>query len=56
MTLIWTILIAWLALQLPLGILLGKSIELGMGEPATGDARDRTQRRGDRRTRLVLVR
>src|SRR5215470_10682444 len=33
MTLTWTIIIAWLALQLPLVMLAGKCIKLGMGEP-----------------------
>ena len=29
MTVTWTILIAWLAIQLPLGILIGKTIKFG---------------------------
>jgi hypothetical protein len=28
---IWTILLAWLALQIPLGMLIGKSIKFGTG-------------------------
>jgi len=34
MTIMWTIIIAWLALQLPLGMLIGKSIRFGMEEQA----------------------
>ena len=34
MTAMWTIIIAWLAIQLPLGILIGKTIKFGTVEPA----------------------
>jgi hypothetical protein len=30
MTLTWTIILAWLALQLPLGAIIGRSIRFGM--------------------------
>jgi hypothetical protein len=38
MTLVWTIIAAWLALQLPLGMLVGKSIKFGMGGPVVDNA------------------
>jgi hypothetical protein len=31
MTMMWTIIIAWLAIQLPLGVLIGKVIKFGTG-------------------------
>jgi len=33
MTLTWTMVAIWLALQVPLGMLVGKSVKLGMEEP-----------------------
>jgi hypothetical protein len=59
MTLTWTIAAIWFAIQLPLGILVGRSIKLGMEEPvgATGvgarhgSARRRSRRRGLRWSR-----
>jgi hypothetical protein len=33
MTQRWTIIILWLAIQVPLGILLGRCIKLGMAAP-----------------------
>jgi hypothetical protein len=36
MTVMWTIIIAWLVIQLPLGILIGKTIKFGaVGHPRT---------------------
>ena len=40
MTLMWTI-IVWLALQLPLGVLIGQFIKFGMGEPERARRRAR---------------
>ena len=36
MTQAWTILVVWLALQIPLGVLAGKAIKYGMLVPAAG--------------------
>jgi hypothetical protein len=36
MTQAWTILVVWLALQIPLGMLAGKAIKYGMLVPAAG--------------------
>jgi len=41
MTMMWTIIIAWLALQLPLAMLIGKSIKFGtVGPEKRAPARD----------------
>ena len=41
MTMMWTIILVWLALQLPLGVLIGKSINFGtVGHKKRAPARD----------------
>jgi hypothetical protein len=45
MPLILTIAVIWFALSLPLAVLAGKSIKLGMAEPATRIGRSATRRR-----------
>ena len=41
MTVMWTIILVWLALQLPLAVLIGKSIKFGtVGHKKRASARD----------------
>jgi hypothetical protein len=47
MNLTWTIVVSWLTLQLPLGMLVGTCIKLGMGEPVMRFA---TRRRREQRS------
>ena len=49
MTMMWTIILVWLALQLPLGVLIGKSIKFG----TVGHEKRRALRRKTRGSTLV---